>query len=106
MKVLGAISLILVSGIAEAKPYLVNQWSDQTRIVMTAEPCLVKGLEGHRAVVQSIDGMYVQGCWRLVDADQNARIDWNNPAAPGDFSVLPFADFKVVDDEDKKQVDF
>jgi hypothetical protein len=92
------LGFLLVSTVVSAKPYLVYHYSANTRVVMTNESCLVEGLEGHRAVVQASDGRYIQGCWRLVDADQNARIDWNNPSAPGDFSVLPFHWFKIEDD--------
>jgi hypothetical protein len=65
---------------------------------MTNETCLVKGLNGSRAVVQRNDGLYIQGCWTLSKDSQTVRIEWNNPNAPGDFSVLRFGDFKVVDD--------
>jgi carbohydrate-binding DOMON domain-containing protein len=98
MKWIVLASLLFVSTSVIAKPYLIYHYSSNTRIVMTNESCLVKGLEGHRAVVQRTDGAYIQGCWRLVDADQHVRIDWNNPNAPGDFSVLPFELFRVEDD--------
>lgn len=90
--------LLALSTTAFAKPYLVLQWNEYARIVMTNESCLVKTLKGNRAVVQRTDGAYIQGCWKLSDDSQTVRIDWNNPAAPGDFSVLRFGDFKVVDD--------
>jgi len=94
------LSLILLatSSTAWAKPYLVLEWNQYARIVMTNESCLVKTLKGNRAVVQRSDGAYIQGCWKLSDDSQTVRIDWNNPAAPGDFSVLRFSDFHVVDD--------
>jgi len=92
------ILLLLVSSTAWAKPYLVLHWNQNTRIVMTNETCLVKGLNGSRAVVQRNDGLYIQGCWTLSKDSQTVRIEWNNPNAPGDFSVLRFGDFKVVDD--------
>ena len=92
------IILLLVSSTAWAKPYLVLEWNQNTRIVMNNDDCLVKGLKGHRAVVQRNDGAYIQGCWELSKDSQTVRIDWNNPAAPKDFSVLRFGDFHVVDD--------
>ena len=93
-----ALIMLAISSEAWAKPYLVLQWNDYARIVMTNESCLVKTLKGNRAVVQRSDGAYIQGCWKLSDDNQTVRIDWNNPAAPNDFSVLRFGDFKVVDD--------
>ena len=90
--------LLLVSSSAWAKPYLVLEWNQNTRIVMTNETCLVKSLKGSRAVVQRTDGLFIQGCWALSKDSQTVRIDWNNPNAPGDFSVLRFGDFHVIDD--------
>lgn len=90
--------LLVFCSTAWAKPYLILQWNEYARIVMTNESCLVKTLKGNRAVVQRADGLYIQGCWKLSDDSQTVRIDWNNPAAPGDFSVLRFSDFKVIDD--------
>jgi hypothetical protein len=98
MKKLIFLATLLVTTVAEAKPYLVKDWTNETRIVMTNETCLVPNFEGHRAVIQSTSKRFIRGCWRLVDADQHVRIDWDNPDFPGDFSVLPFADFRVVDD--------
>ena len=98
MRRLLLISLLAVSLPAWAKPYLVLEWNQYARIVMTNESCLVKGLTGSRAVVQRNDGAYIQGCWTLSKDNQTVRIDWNNPAAPKDFSVLRFSDFHVVDD--------
>ena len=98
MKYYLTILLLLLSSTAWAKPYLVLEWNQYARIVMTNETCLVKTLKGNRAVVQRSDGAYIQGCWKLSDDSQTVRIDWNNPAAPGDFSVLRFGDFKAVDD--------
>ena len=98
MQKLLLISLLALSMPAWAKPYLVLEWNQYARIVMTNESCLVKGLKGNRAVVQRSDGAHIQGCWALSKDNQTVRIDWNNPAAPKDFSVLRFGDFHVVDD--------
>lgn len=92
------ILLLILSSTAWAKPYLVLEWNQYARIVLNNEPCLVKDLKGNRAVVQRSDGAYIQGCWTLSKDSQTVRIDWNNPAAPKDFSVLRFGDFHVVDD--------
>ena len=98
MKYYLSLLLLIFSSTAWAKPYLVLEWNQYARIVMTNEDCLVKGLTGSRAVVQRADGAYIQGCWTLSKDNQTVRIDWNNPAAPKDFSVLRFSDFHVVDD--------
>ena len=98
MKLYLTILLLLISSSVWAKPYLVLEWNQYARIVMTNDACLIPALKGNRAVVQRTDGAYIQGCWKLSDDSQTVRIDWNNPAAPGDFSVLRFGDFKVIDD--------
>jgi hypothetical protein len=98
MKYYLTILLLLASSTAWAKPYLVFDWNQNTRIVMTNESCLVETLKGSRAAVHRNDGLYIQGCWALSKDSQTVRIDWNNPKAPGDFSVLRFGDFHVVDD--------
>jgi hypothetical protein len=98
MKYYLTLLLLTVSTNVWAKPYLVLEWNQTTRIVMTNESCLVKTLKGSRAVVQRNDGLFIQGCWSLSKDSQTVRIDWNNPAAPSDFSVLHFSDFHVVDD--------
>ena len=98
MKYYLSILLLLVSSTAWAKPYLVMDWNQHTRIVLDNEPCLVKDLKGSRAVIQRNDGAYIQGCWVFGKDKQTVRIDWNNPKAPDDFSVLRFGDFHLVDD--------
>jgi hypothetical protein len=98
MKYYLTILLLILTSTAWAKPYLVLEWNQYARIVLNNESCLVKTLKGNRAVIQRSDGAYIQGCWTLNKDSQTVRIDWNNPTAPGDFSVLRFGDFHVVDD--------
>lgn len=90
--------LVFFSQIAVAEPRLVLQWTDNTRIVMSKESCLVPTLKGNRAVVQRIDGKFIRGCW-YVDPHNanNYRIDWNNPAKPGDFAVIEMEKFTYVE---------
>ena len=98
MKYYLTVLLLLVSSSAWAKPYLVLEWNQHARIVLNNETCLVKDLKGNRAVIQRSDGAFMQGCWTLDKDSQTVRIDWNNPSAPKDLSVLRFGDFHMVDD--------
>ena len=98
MKYYLSILLLLISSSAWAKPYLVLEWNQYARIVLINETCLVTTLKGNRAVIQRSDGAYIQGCWTLSKDSQTVRIDWSNPSAPKDFSVLRFGDFHLVDD--------
>lgn len=89
---------LLASTTANAVPYLVYNFTNEVRVVINNESCLVTRLKGNRAAVQTVTGKFVQGCWYFVDNQQNVRIDWNNPAKPDDFAVIPFDKFKMVDD--------
>lgn len=89
--------LLIMSTVVNATSYLMLQWSDSARIVLTKESCLVSKLSGFRASLQLINGNYMKGCWHYVDNDQHIRIDWNNPNNPGDFAVRPIEEFKFVD---------
>ena len=78
---------------------MVMDWNLTTRIVLVEKSCLVEGLKGSRAVVQRDDGAFIQGCWEYADNKKHIRIEWNNPLAPGDFSVLPADNFEIVNAE-------
>lgn len=90
--------LLAVATAAQAKPYLVLEWTTNTRIVLGEGDCLVKGLEGKAAAIQRTDGAVIRGCWQFVNEFQHVRIEWDNPNQPGDFAVLRFGDFKIVDE--------
>ena len=79
-----------------AETYMVMQWNHSTRIVLQDKSCLVQGLTGARAVVQRTDGAYIKGCWNYIDGGKHIKIDWDNPAKPGDFAVLEVVRFEVV----------
>ena len=98
MRTLVLLTLLTVSSLACAESYLVFHYAQNARVVLSQGSCLVKGLEGNRAVVQRDDGKFVRGCWRYVDNDQHVRIDWENPAKSGDFAVLRVKDFVAVTD--------
>lgn len=92
---LGMILLSAVS-LAYAEAYMVFHYNSSTRVVLSQGNCLVKGLTGNRAAIQRDDGRFLRGCWHFVDNDQHVRIDWENPAKPGDFAVLRVKDFVPV----------
>ena len=95
-----AFAFLLAPQVAVAKPYLVLNFSDSVRIVLNNGSCLIKGFKGNRAAVQRSDGMYMQGCWVMTGNDNLfVHIDWNNPKSPGDFAVLRFSDFHMVDED-------
>lgn len=98
MKRLVGITLLLFSSLAQAETYMVFHYNSTTRVVLSQASCLVNGLTGLRAAIQRDDGKFLRGCWRYVDNDQHVRIDWENPAEPGDFAVLRVRDFVPVTD--------
>lgn len=91
-----ALGLLLASVMAHAEAYLVYQYNQSTRVVLSNNSCLVNGLTGNRAAIQRNDGRHLRGCWQFVDNDQHVRIDWENPAKPKDFAVLRVRDFTSV----------
>jgi hypothetical protein len=91
-----ALALLVISFSAAAEEYLVFEYNQNVRIVLQAEPCLVKTLTGKRAAAQRSDGQFIRGCWTAVDNGQHIRIEWENPAQPGDFSILNTRDFHPV----------
>lgn len=91
-------ALMLTSLTANATPYLVYNYTENVRVVISNETCLITNLKGNRAAVQTVTGKFVQGCWYFVDEHKHVRIDWNNPGLKNDFAVIPFSEFKVVDE--------
>ena len=97
MRALLAFSLLVFSLAAQAETYLVYHVSQHARIVLNKRACLVPSLNGNAAVIQNTKGQYLQGCWHVDRNNSNhIRIDWNNPAAPGDFSVIEANKFEPV----------
>ena len=96
MRYFAFLTLFFASFAAHAEAYMVYQYNQHVRIVLGPGSCLVEGLTGSRASVQSLNGKYIRGCWKFVDNDQHVRIDWENPAKPGDFAVLRAKDFTPV----------
>ncbi|MEN6294313.1 MAG: hypothetical protein ABFD07_20155 [Methanobacterium sp.] len=98
MKYFAGLAIFLISFAANAETYMVFHYNQTTRVVLTQGSCLVNGLSGNRAAIQRDDGRYLRGCWKYVDNDLHIRIDWENPAKPGDFAVLRVRDFVPVSD--------
>lgn len=97
MKKLLFLAALILSTQAWAETYLVYHVSQNVRIVLNKRACLVPNLNGNAAVIQNIKGQYIQGCWHVDRNNSNhVRIDWNNPAAPGDFSVIEANKFEPV----------
>jgi len=102
MRYLLALVLLALSATAQAKPYLALKWSEHITIALIEAPCQVAGLEGSHAEARWSGGSKIQGCWVFVNEHQHVRIEWDNPLVPGDFAVLRFGDFKLVDPKEKK----
>ena len=89
MKKVALISILLFSTPVWADTYLVYNVSPHARVVLSKRSCLVPSLTGNAAALQTDKGKFIQGCWSVDRNNSNhIRIDWNNPAAPGDFSVI------------------
>jgi len=99
MKLFILVSSLLFSTVAHAETYLVLQWNANARIVLGKQACRVPNLKGNAASLQFINGKFILGCWQ-VDRNNNdhVRIEWDNPQAPGDFSVLEFSRFTAVNE--------
>lgn len=98
MKYFAGLAFFLISFAVRAETYMVFHYNQTTRVVLSQGNCLVNGLSGNRAAIQRDDGKFLRGCWKLIDNDQHIRIDWENPAKPGDFAVLRVRDFVPVSD--------
>lgn len=94
---------------ADAPGYLVLQWSQNSRIILSKSPCLVPGLEGGRAVVQRLEQTgkvsFIKGCWTVDPANPDlVKIMWepNQYSAKAkikhDFAVLEMAKFTYVEE--------
>jgi hypothetical protein len=101
MRYIIALMLMVLSVTAQAKPYLALKWSEHITVVLIEAPCQVNRLTGSHAEVRWTNGSKINGCWTFVNEHQHVRIEWDNPLAPGDFAVLRFGDFKLVDPKGK-----
>ena len=86
------VCLLLTSYHAHAEEYLVHQFSQSVRIVLSNTPC-PNGMKGKRAAAQRIDKQFIRGCWAQDPANKaNVKINWEI----GDFTVIPVSEFYPV----------
>lgn len=101
MKMIATLLLLFSTTVmaAEKQKYLVMEWNNKSRILLTKDVCQVKGLTGSKASVQRLDGAYIRGCWKYSEHNpDHVRIDWENPKQPGDFAVLELNRFQYVEE--------
>ena len=73
--------------------YLVYQYNDNVRIVLSKADCPSEYGGGKRAAAQRIDGQYLKGCWiNDPNIKGNVKIQWIG----GDSSTFPSKDFYPV----------
>jgi hypothetical protein len=87
MKTVIAFLFLFTFQAAHAEQYMVMQYSESVRIVLSKTKC---DKAGYRAAAQRIDKQYLRGCWTPEPADKLVRIQWEG----GDFSVLDIDRFK------------
>ena len=88
MKKLLALLLLVVSSYANAVEYMVMQYNENVRIVLSKEKC---DTAGFKAVAQRIDKQVLKACW---SANGNKiHIQWEG----GDFSEFPVDRFYPVE---------
>ena len=78
--------------LAHADEYLVYQYNDNVRIVLSNYEC-PKQYGGKRAAAQRIDKEYLKGCWiNDPKIKGNIKIQWIG----GDSSTFPVSNFYPV----------
>ena len=88
MKTLFALLLLVISSYANAVEYMVMQYNENVRIVLSKEKC---DTAGFKAVAQRIDKQVLKACW---SANGNKiHIQWEG----GDFSEFPVDRFYPVE---------
>ena len=84
--------LLLISYNAYADEYLVYQYNENVRIVLSKADC-PKQYGGKRAAAQRIDKHYLKGCWTNDPKIKgNIKIQWID----GDSSTFPATNFYPV----------
>jgi hypothetical protein len=88
MNKLLALLLLVTSSYANAVEYMVMQYNENVRIVLSKEKC---DTAGFKAVAQRIDKQVLKACW---SANGNKiHIQWEG----GDFSEFPVDRFYPVE---------
>lgn len=85
-----ALGLLILSWSGFAADYMVWQFTDSVRVVLSQTPGKCK--KGNQASAQRMDGAYIPGCWVYEPNPELIRITWHN----GDFAVLKIKDFTPV----------
>ena len=88
MKTLIAALLLLTSLSVYAVEYMVMQYNENVRIVLSKEKC---DTAGFKAVAQRIDKQVMKACWSA--SGNQIHIQWEG----GDFSEFPVDRFYPVD---------
>lgn len=94
------LAVVSASALAEARMRKVRVYhiSDFVKVLIAENECGLKNLNGKAALVQDIMGQHVKGCWYIDPTNKdNIRIDWNNPAKPGDFAVIESSKFEDME---------
>lgn len=92
MKYLALLLLPLAVYAEDVDEYLVYQYNDNVRIVLSKADC-PKEFGGKRAAAQRIDSQYLKGCWINDPAIKgNIKIQWIG----GDTSTFPATNFYPV----------
>ena len=76
----------LLCSSAKAETFIVMQFNDDVRIVLSQAKC---ELAGYRAAAQKINGEFLKGCWS--GKEDIITIKWEG----GDFSAFPSDAFKA-----------
>jgi len=88
MKTLFALLLLVISSYANAVEYMVMQYNENVRIVLSKEKC---DTAGFKAVAQRIDKQVMKACWST--SGNQIHIQWEG----GDFSEFPVDRFYPVE---------
>jgi len=91
MKTLFALLLLVISSYANAIEYMVMQYNENVRIVLSKEKCTDAGF---KAVAQRKDNKVLKACW---SANGNKiHLKWEG----GDFSEFPVDRFEPLEIKD------
>jgi len=88
MKTLFALLLLVISSYANAVEYMVMQYNENVRIVLSKEKCTDAGF---KAVAQRIDKQVMKACWSANGNKIHIQCEG------GDFSEFPVDRFYPVE---------
>jgi len=79
---------ILFCNVVKAESFMVMQFNDNVKIVLSPDKCEVAG---YRAAAQRVSGEFLKGCWS--GKEDIITIKWEG----GDFSDFPLKAFNPED---------